>query len=293
MGDGSEKGIILKGIGGFYYVKTADAVLECKAKGIFRKRRLSPLPGDSVEVERADTNLISEIHERRNFFLRPNVANVDRVYIVVSATDPTPNQLVIDRLTALCAAKGAAVSIVLTKTDLAAADALASVYRQAGFELFECTLGNANGLQELKNRLSGGISVFMGNSGVGKSTLLNALVPGLSQKTGETSKALGRGRHTTREVELFDFGGGYVVDTPGFSSMDVDAGEQIPTAELQRCFTDFYPWRERCRFADCAHIKESGCAVRAAVASGEITAPRYESYCQLYTAAREREKNQY
>ena len=281
-----EKGIILKGIGGFYYVKTADGVLECKPKGIFRKQGVTPLAGDLVTVEPGETNVISSIETRRNCFVRPPVANVTRLFIVVSSCDPAPNRLVIDKLCAISQRKDIKPVLVFTKTDVSEAQRVMEIYLRSGFCVLDCSEGR-DAEKQLAPLLGDGINVFIGNSGVGKSTLLNRICAGLSLATGETSRALGRGKHTTRAVELYPYLGGYIVDTPGFSAVDAQRGEQIKKEELQYCFPEFASHIENCRFTGCAHIKEKGCAVREAVESGVIPQERYDSYVALYEEAKQ------
>ncbi len=273
-------GIIIKGIGGFYYVKTADGVLECKAKGIFRRRGVTPLAGDRVRVEGEEGGyVVSEIRERRNFFARPPIANVSAALLVVSTVDPKPSTLVIDRMTAACERVGVEPVVVFTKTDLAPADELIKIYRSAGFKVVDTHSDRA--LDELRAVASGGIAVVIGNSGAGKSTLLNGISGGLELKTGETSKKLGRGRHTTRAVELYEFAGGFLADTPGFASFETLRHASEPD-EVAGWFRDIARHAEGCRFADCSHTVEKGCSVLRALDAGEIEPSRHKSYCEIY-----------
>ena len=213
------EGIILKGIGGFYYVEAADEVYECKARGVFRKAGIKPLAGDRVEISVNDKaeNTIDVIKERSSLMLRPPVANIDRLFIVASAKEPSPVMLIIDRLTAIAVSRGIEPIIVFTKSDLAPVDEYVEIYRNAGIRTIAVSSVNGEGVDEVKAELKNHISAFCGNSGVGKSTLLNAINPSLGLKTAEISDKLGRGRHTTRQSELFKVEGGYVADTPGFS----------------------------------------------------------------------------
>ncbi|MEA5051100.1 MAG: ribosome small subunit-dependent GTPase A [Oscillospiraceae bacterium] len=281
-------GIIIKGIGGFYYVKTADGVLECRAKGIFRRQGVTPAAGDRVEVEGADGGyVVSAIAARKNCFQRPLAANVDRLFLVVSATDPRPNLFVIDQFTALALLRGVRPALLLTKTDIDGAAALRAIYVHAGFAVYDANRADeAAAVRALAAQP--GLSVFTGNSGVGKSTFLNALLPGLSLETGETSKKLGRGRHTTRAVELYACGDGWVADTPGFSALDFERDERIPREALAGLFPEFAPYLGGCRFTGCSHTVEKGCAVLAALAAGDIEPTRHESYAALYKQACER-----
>ncbi|MEA4911330.1 MAG: ribosome small subunit-dependent GTPase A [Oscillospiraceae bacterium] len=282
-----QNGIIIKGIGGFYYVKTAEGILECRAKGIFRKRGITPAAGDCVRVEGADGGyVVGEIEPRTNSFQRPLVANVDRLFLVVSSVDPKPNLFVLDKFTALSVLHGVRPILLLTKTDIERAEALRSIYTHAGFEVYDVhDAAQAAAVRALAAQP--GLSVFTGNSGVGKSTFLNALLPALSLETGETSKKLGRGRHTTRAVELYACGAGYVADTPGFSALDFERGERIPKETLETLFPEFGPYLGKCRFSGCSHTVEKGCAVLSARAAGDIEPTRFESYCALYAQASE------
>ena len=279
-------GIIIKGIGGFYYVKTADGVLECKAKGIFRKRGITPLAGDNVTVDGEGEDLvISEISQRKNAFVRPPVANVDNLILIVSATDPRPNILVIDKLTAIAQKHGIKPVIVLTKTDIEPVRGFITIYTAAGFDVIDLRKNTRRGLREVKARCNNALSVFVGNSGVGKTTLLNELCPGLELETAETSKKLGRGKHTTRAVELYDYEGGFLADTPGFSDVDFARDSSVEKQELAGLFPDFAPYIDNCYFTGCSHTVEKGCAVLRAMAEGKVQKSRHESYTVLYNAA--------
>ncbi len=283
------KGLILKGIGGFYYVKTAGAVLECRAKGIFRKRGVKPLAGDEVLVEEAEGgNVISEILERKNFFNRPPVANVDNFVLVVSATEPEPNLLVIDRLLVLCEQRGMTPVIVVTKTDLKEADHIFRVYRGVGYEVLDTADPAApDRMRELgKDR----VTVFCGNSGVGKSTFINKLCPGLDLATNGISYKLGRGKHTTRAVELYEYAGGWIADTPGFSALDFERTENVPKEELADCFPEFREHVDGCYFTGCSHTVEKGCTVLEALREGKIDPGRHENYCYLYNEAKQKKQ---
>lgn len=279
------KGKIIKGIGGFYYVETADTVYECKARGNFRNKKIIPLVGDDVEIsvnENAE-NRIENILERKNSLVRPPLANIDQLFIVSSIVDPFINTFNIDKMTALAEYKGIEPIIVLTKIDLSEDyEKYAETYISSGFTVITCNNLNGEGSEKVLPLLKEKISAFSGNTGVGKSSLLNAIDPRLSLKTGETSKKLGRGKHTTRHCELFKVGGGYVADTPGFSSIDFEKGETILKDDLFYCFREFKPYFGQCKFTSCAHINENGCAVCAAVKNGEISESRHNSYVKMY-----------
>lgn len=279
------KGKIIKGIGGFYYVETADTVYECKARGNFRNKKIIPLVGDDVEIsvnENAE-NRIENILERKNSLVRPPLANIDQLFIVSSIVDPFINTYNIDKMAALAEYKGIEPIIVLTKIDLSEDyEKYAETYISSGFTVITCNNLNGEGSEKVLPLLKEKISAFSGNTGVGKSSLLNAIDPRLSLKTGETSKKLGRGKHTTRHCELFKVGGGYVADTPGFSSIDFEKGETILKDDLFDCFREFKPYFGQCKFTSCAHINENGCAVCAAVKNGEISESRHNSYVKMY-----------
>ena len=282
---------IIKGIGGFYYVKTADGVVECRAKGIFRKRGITPVAGDRVRLEHeAGTAVIAEVLPRKNVFVRPPVANVDQFFIVASTVQPAPSTLVIDKLSAIAVDRGAQPVLVITKGDLQGAGVLMQCYRTAGFPVLCVNAATGEGLAPLCAMLAGKLSVFSGNSGVGKSTLLGALMPGQTLATGEISQKLGRGRHTTREVTLYEAHGVLVADTPGFASLDMARAAAIPKENLELAFPDIARLFGQCRFTGCSHLTEVGCAVREAVQKGEISRTRYESYAALYEEAKEQEK---
>lgn len=283
----SEK-VILKSIGGFYYVKAGDEVIECKAKGKFRNLSLSPVAGDIVDTEfDGSTNVITKIYPRKNKFIRPPFANLDLLVLVISTVDPAPNYLVIDKMCAIAENKDVQVIMVITKTDMAEYENIRSVYAKAGFKVFYTGTDDDGQLEEIRREMQGKLCVFSGNSGVGKSTLLNKLFPHLSLETGITSKKLGRGKHTTRRVEIFETDGCMVADTPGFSSVELVDDNFISKDDLQYAFVEFAPYLGSCKFADCRHINEIGCAVKGAVDGGEIPRSRYESYKALY----DRQKN--
>ena len=281
------EGIIIKGIGGFYYVEAADTVYECKAKGAFRREGITPLPGDRVTVtlgENGAENTVAAIHERISLLKRPPVANIDRLFVVVSVCDPQPNLLVIDRLCTVAEYKDIEPVIVVTKSDLGNTSEIADIYRTAGFRTI-CVSGvTGENTQAVKDELAGHISAFTGNSGVGKSTLLNSIDEGLCLETAEISRKLGRGKHTTRHVELYKVSGGYVADTPGFSSLDTDIeiGEFISKDNLPFCFREFRPYIGKCRFSTCTHVSDSGCKIIEAVERGEISVSRHQSYIAMY-----------
>lgn len=281
------KGIITKGIGGFYYVEVANAIYECKARGIFRKNKISPLVGDVVEIsinENAE-NTIDTILERKNSLIRPPVSNIDNLLIVVSTIDPKPNYYVIDKLIAIAEHKHIEPYIIISKTDLSSYSEIVSNYKDAGINLI--ILDNEDSYDKIKEIMRDKISAFTGNSGVGKTTLLNKLDNSLNLSTGAISDKLGRGRHTTRQAQLFRVCGGYVIDTPGFSSLDFEKVEIIKKDELSYCFREFKEYLGTCKFTSCSHVNDKGCSICQAVKEGKISQSRHNSYIQMYNQAKE------
>lgn len=280
---------ITKGIGGFYYVRTEKGIVECKARGIFRKRGIAPVAGDNVVLS-PDGTMIDEILPRKNVFIRPPVANLDILFIVASTTQPVPSTLVLDELAAAAIYKDVQPVLVVTKADLATADMLAQAYATSGIPLIQLHYETGEGLDAIRSYIQGHLCAFCGNSGVGKSTLLNALAPELKRETGQISQKLGRGRHTTREVEIFEVCGGRLADTPGFASLEAQKLCRIPKEDLQHTFPEFEPYFGQCRFTGCSHRSETGCAVRAAVDEGKISKTRYASYLAMYEEASARKE---
>lgn len=285
-------GIILKSIGGFYYVEAADKVYECKARGSFRNKGFKPIAGDRVKITVPNSGYaaIEEIYERRNSIVRPPLANIDNLVIVASTCDPSPNTLVIDKMSAAAVNKGIAPIIVISKSDLSNAEELAEIYRTSTIKTIEFSTADNRGLDEIRSLLADKLTAFTGNSGVGKSSLLNALIPELQLDTGDISKKLGRGRHTTRSVELYKIDGGYVADTPGFSTVDLQRYEIIEKDELQFAFPEFDDYIGRCQFASCNHLCEKGCAVIQAVEDGKISKSRHNSYVAMYNEVKDLNK---
>lgn len=282
-------GIIVKITGGFYYVEAESGVYECKARGVFRKKGFTPLVGDYVviEVPKDGYCSIEKVLDRKNSLVRPALANLDMLVIVSSVVEPAINTFVIDKMICAAVNKGIEPVVVFSKTDLLSCDEYLDIYRKAGIKAVSYSSVTDEGLDEIKDLLKGKISAFSGNSGVGKSTLLNSLLPELQLKTGEISDKLGRGRHTTRTVELFKCFGGYVADTPGFSSVDLERYEIIRKDELQFCFPEFTDYISKCKFNSCAHLCEKGCAIIEAVESGAISKSRHESYIRMYNEVKD------
>ena len=283
------QGVIRKALSGFYYVDDGRTVTTCRARGKHRHAGVSPLVGDRVRfTPLADgSGALDEILPRKNEFYRPAVANIDLLVVVASQAVPVTDPFLIDRVAAIAAARGCETLICVNKCDLESGDGLAAIYEKAGFPTLRVSAQTGEGLDALRRCLAGKVCAFTGNSGVGKSSILNALEADFDLATGEISDKLGRGRHTTRHVELFPVAGGLVADTPGFSSFDVDEMEAIPKEELASAFREFAPFLGGCRFQGCAHVKEKGCAVRAAVEAGTIAPSRHKSYVRLYQQAKE------
>ena len=283
-------GQIIKALSGFYYVDAGKGQpVPCRGRGRLRHQKATPLVGDRVEISRLDdgTGMVEAILPRKNQFRRPMVANIDQMVIVASGAIPVTDPFLIDRMSAMAEWKGCEVLLCFNKCDLERAEDLVSLYRGAGFPTLQVSAETGDGISDLAAAITGKASAFTGNSGVGKSSILNALQPGFGLQVGEVSEKLGRGRHTTRHVELFPVAGGFVADTPGFSAFDVEQMEAIPKEALASAFREFAPFMDLCRFQGCAHVKEKGCAVREAVAEGKIALSRHKSYIRLYEQARE------
>ena len=279
------EGRIVKALSGFYTVETPDGPLTCKARGRFRLDGTSPLVGDRVQcsVEKPGVGRVERIEERRNWFIRPAIANVDALVFVAANANPVTDPFLIDRVSVIAADSDCELIVCVNKSDLDPADELMEIYRLAGFPVIRTSAETGEGINELRAALRGKVCAFTGNSGVGKSSLLNRLCPELSIETGEVSEKLGRGRHTTRHVELFPLGeDSYLADTPGFASFEVEMIKLIPKDRLAYDMPDFAPYIGKCRFQDCAHLREPGCAVTEAVRDGLIHDSRYRSYQRLY-----------
>jgi len=283
------QGTIIKGIGGFYYIEVADVIYECKARGVFRKNKISPLPGDIVKFTINDgaENTIDKILPRKNVLVRPPIANIDRLFIVVSVCEPKPNTLVIDKLIAIAENNNIEPIIVITKNDLGDSSMLEEIYNMAGFKTIVTSSITGEGTDKIKGLISGHISAFAGNTGVGKSSLLNEIAPSLSLQTGEISDKLGRGRHTTRHIELFKVCDGYIADTPGFSSLDFQNAEKILKDDLPFCFREFEEYLGLCKFSTCSHTNDKGCKIIEALSEGKIHPSRHENYVAMYNEVKD------
>ncbi len=283
-------GKIIKGIGGFYYVDTGNEIYECKARGNFRKQGISPLVGDNVEISINDNaeNTIDTIYPRKSELIRPPLANLDQLFIVSSLVEPKINTVIIDNLTAIAEYKKIEPIIVITKTDLdTSAKKYKQIYEGAGFNVVICNNTTGEGGEEIRKLLNNKCSAFTGNTGVGKSTLLNNIFPELKLKTGEISKKLGRGKHTTRHCELFKADNGYIADTPGFSSLEFKQIEKILKDDLPYCFREFEEYIGYCKFSTCTHTNDKGCAIVDAVNNGKISKSRHESYISMYNEVKD------
>ncbi|MBE6940524.1 MAG: ribosome small subunit-dependent GTPase A [Ruminococcaceae bacterium] len=284
------RGRIEKALSGFYYVNTGAEVLQCRARGRFRKEGIAPLVGDWVEVRElgGGEGFLESVEERRNVFTRPSAANIDQLVMIASGAIPVTDPYLIDRIAAIATLKKCQVLLVLNKCDLDRAEELYDLYCQSAVPVLRVSAETGEGMEELRRQISGKLNVFTGNSGVGKSSILNQLVPGLDLPVGDVSKALGRGRHTTRHVEMFALGEGtYVIDTPGFSSFDTEDLNLELKAQLPQTFPEFRPYLDECRFVGCHHVKEKGCAVLQALKEGKIPAGRHASYVRLWNEVKD------
>ena len=278
---------IIKALSGFYYVQTEDGVVECRARGRFRRQDQSPLVGDFVRITRqGDKGVLEALLPRKNAFIRPAVANIDQLVVLASCAIPVTEPFLIDRVLAIAQLQNVPALVVGNKDDLAPAQPLAEIYRRAGVPVLVTSAETGEGSEALREALAGKLSCLTGNSGVGKSSLLNRACPQLQLPVGEVSEKLGRGRHTTRHIELYSLGSNtFVADTPGFSAFDTERMELVHKEQLQYAFPEFAPYLGHCQFPDCAHRKEPGCAVRKALAEGKIGQTRYSSYERLYELA--------
>lgn len=284
------EGIIFKALSGFYYVHNGQSIYTCRGRGKHRHAKITPLVGDRVTFTPLTDGqgALDEILPRKNEFHRPAVANIDQLVIVVSEAIPVTDPYLIDRVVAVAEARGCDSLICINKCDLESGDSLREIYQKAGIRTLQVSAETGEGMGALRAEITGKISAFTGNSGVGKSSILNSLEPEFALKTASISEKLGRGRHTTRHVELYQLSCGAVVaDTPGFSSFEDEKGRILPKEELEHAFREFAPYLGKCRFVGCAHVKEQGCAVLAALENGEIPPTRHASYSRLYEQAKQ------
>ena len=290
------QGKIVKGISGFYYVHVVESgIYECKAKGIFRQQKMKPLVGDDVEIdiisEEKKTGNVAAILPRKNALIRPAVANVDQALLIFAAASPDPNFNLLDRFLVMMGRQDVPVILCFNKCDLITEEhqqEIASIYEASGCKILFVSAKKELGLKELQKILEGKITTVAGPSGVGKSSLINLLAPEACMETGEISKKIERGRHTTRHAELIQLkGDGYIMDTPGFSSLYLPEMEKD---ELQDCYPEFAAFEPYCRFQGCSHISEPDCGVKEALSERKIHPVRYENYCQLYGELKDRKK---
>ena len=292
------EGKIIKGIGGFYYVKTAECVYECKARGVFRKDHRKPLVGDDCLIEVVDSDKkignVTELLDRKSELIRPAVANVDQALVIFAVASPQPPLNLVDRMLILLESQGLPCALAFNKSDLdagGAGESFKKIYETAGYKVFVVSAKENKGVDELKDYLKGKTTTVAGPSGVGKSSLINLLAGIQVMETGEISEKIERGKHTTRHSELFSIWGDgtYICDTPGFSSLELYVCG-IEKEELWKCYPEFVPEEPACRFAGCAHISEPDCGIKTAVSEGRIPRERYDNYCQLYEGLKSRNK---
>ena len=289
------EGLIIKGIGGFYYIKNEDTVYECIAKGRFRVHGVTPMVGDRVmiELQKEGYASIKEIFKRKNSIIRPPISNVDNLFVVVSPI-PAPSLINIDKVLALAESRDIDAYIVINKTDIDTDEAessieeLSRIYEKAGYRVLKTSAILDEGTEAVRSMLNGAVSAFCGNSGVGKSSLLRRILNNTQIEVGEISEKTKRGRHTTRHVELFAVGeNGYIADTPGFGMLEIEDDNFIYKDDLKYAFREFAPYIQKCKFKDCSHTKEKDCALKDAVQANEIEISRYRSYLAIYDRVKE------
>lgn len=279
------EGIIVKSIGGLYFTESSDNVYECRARGVFRNKGIAPCVGDRAVFE---DGVITEILPRKNHLIRPPLSNLDQLIFVVSVAEPSPNMLLLDKFIAVAEYQNIEPVIVITKTDIEDCSRIVSIYEKTGISIYTIDYNSDNPAEKIRVLLKDKISAFTGNSGVGKSTLLNEVCGDFNIPTGEISKKLGRGKHTTRHAELYKLPwGGYIADTPGFSTFETNKYNIIRKEDLADCFREFRQYEGDCRFRDCSHTTEKGCRIIEAVENGEIPQSRHESYCSMYDEAKQ------
>lgn len=280
-------GRIVRSLSGFYDVQTPDGIVTCRGRGSLRRTGDSPLTGDIVEIsQQKGKGMVERILPRKNRFIRPAVANVDALVVFAANVNPVTEPFLIDRVAAIAGDQEVPVYLCVNKCDLDPAAELVRIYQNAGFPVIRASAETGEGVEALRQLLKGKLTAFTGNTGVGKSSMLNALCPELSLATGEVSEKLGRGRHTTRHVQLYCLGEDtYVADTPGFSSFDTEQMDVLLKENLQYTFPDLAPYLGKCQFHDCSHRSEPGCCVRRAVEEGTVEKTRYDSYLRLYEKA--------
>lgn len=276
------QGTIVKGIGGFYYVKSDSNTIECKARGKFRHNELTPMIGDKVDINVKDgKGVIDKILPRSNQLVRPAVSNITQAFVVFSIKSPDLNADLLNRFLVSCEYNDLKVTVCINKLDLAPLEEeteLIDMLNKASYEIIYLRAKEGYGIEKLREKLKDNVTVFCGPSGVGKSTIFNKITGLELMETGEISSRLGRGKHTTRHSELIEIEGGYLVDTPGFSSLELD---YIERDNLQFCFPEFIEHINKCKFTGCQHYKEPNCAIKNAVKNGIISNKRYELYVKI------------
>ena len=288
------EGIIFKAMSGFYYVESVEGTVECRARGRFRLEKCSPLVGDRIEYKPTERGkgILTTVFPRKNEFIRPPIANIDKMVIVASAAIPVTEPYLIDKMTAIAYKNNCEAIICINKCDLDPAKRLYDIYTAAGFRTIRTSAETGEGCEELQDAVKDAISAFTGNSGVGKSSILNFLNPSFRISVGDVSKKLGRGRHTTRHVELYKLPYDTIVaDTPGFSAFDTN--RLADKNDVQQLFPDLTPYIGECRFVDCAHIKEPECAILEAMREGKLQKTRYNSYVRMYEQAKAERNGHY
>ena len=283
------RGHIVKSLSGFYYVADGDDIVRCRARGRFKADSMSPLVGDRVDYSfLADgSGVVEDILPRKNCFIRPAVSNVDLFVFIASDSLPVTDPFLIDRVSVIAAFNGCGFVLCINKDDIPHDDRLYGIYKDVGFDVIKTSAVSFDGVEELRQKLHGKTCVFTGNSGIGKSSLINCLFPDAAAETADISYKLNRGKHTTRAVQSYDIGNDtIIIDTPGFSSFDVSQISNIDPKELDSCFVDFREHLGNCRFNDCTHVNEPGCSVIEAMDNGSVQPTRHESYCRLYEMLR-------
>lgn len=290
------EGRVVKALSGFFYVQAGEEIYTCTSSGKLKYGNTVPLVGDRVEISLSagHTGSVESILPRKNSLIRPAVANIDSMVFLASNVNPVTDPLLIDRMSVIAEYLGCEFVLIINKMDLTEEDAFGKIYEDIGYKVFRTSAAENTGIKETDSYLRGKTSVLTGNSGVGKSSILNAINPELSLKTGEVSEKLGRGKHTTRHVEMFEIAPDtFIIDTPGFASFDISMISAIKSSELQGCMKEFSPFIGTCRYSDCNHISEPGCSVRDAVKEGSISESRYASYRKLFEFLKDSEARQY
>lgn len=285
-----KKGIVLKGINGFFYVDTVDCIYACHARGKLRHKEQCPVAGDHVSIETSPdkTGYLIDILPRKNILLRPAAANLDNLFIVASSADPVTDPFLIDKVSVIANCRGIHVVICINKCDLDAAAELYNIYSKSGFPVIRTSAATGEGIDEIRALIHGKVSAFTGNSGVGKSSIINEIIPELLLETGQLSGRIGRGCHTTRKVELTKLSDDtYIADTPGFSAFDLSKMDPLSKEDLENAFPEFAEHLGKCRFNGCTHVKEKDCAIINALEQGKIQQSRYNSYVSLYESVKD------